>query len=121
MIIYTILERILGQGNWYLSNLPAIFIAILFAYITNRSFVFDSDGNFWVEMYKFFSARILISFVFEYATTFLLFNMLNFDLQLDFVYFKVSLFKIISQIMVIVGNYIVSKAFVFKKTKEEQR
>ena len=41
LIVYTILEAILGQSNWYLSNLPAIVLAILFAYVTNRSFVFE--------------------------------------------------------------------------------
>jgi putative flippase GtrA len=117
VVIYTALEHIWGQKNWYLSNLPAIILAILFAYVTNRSFVFDSDGSFWVEMYKFFSARILISLVFEYGAAYLLYNILNLDFQFDFVYFKVSLFKIISLIMVLVGNYFASKIFVFKKAQ----
>ena len=114
IIIYTILEQFFGQENWYISNLPAIFLAILFAYVTNRSFVFDSTGNFWAEMYRFFSARIIISLICEYGLTYILFNVLEIDFQIDFGFFSISLFKILSQIMVIVGNYVASKLFVFK-------
>jgi len=117
IVIYTLLEMIFGQENWYISNLPAIFLAILFAYITNRSFVFDSTGNFWTEMYRFFSARILISLICEYGMTYILFNVLKIDFQIDFGLFSVSLFKILSQIFVIVGNYVASKMFVFRNTK----
>lgn len=117
VVVYTILEYILGQENWYLSNLPAIFLAILFAFLTNRSFVFDSDGNFWTEMYKFFSARIVVSLVFEYGATYVLYNLLHIDLQINFIYFSVSLFKILSLLMVLIGNYIASKIFVFKVKK----
>lgn len=116
--VYTFLELILGQSNWYISNLPAIILAILFAYLTNRSFVFDSDGNFWVEMYRFFSARILVSLLFEYGTTYVLYNLLHFDMQLDLIYFRVSVFKIISLIMVLTANYIASKFFVFRSKKQ---
>lgn len=119
IIIYTILEQIFGQENWYISNLPAIFLAILFAYVTNRSFVFDSTGNFWAEMYRFFSARILISLICEYGLTYILFNVLEIDFQINFGLFSVSLFKILSQIMVIVGNYVASKLFVFKTDKNK--
>lgn len=117
--VYTFLENLFGQDAWYLSNLPAIILAILFAYLTNRSFVFDSDGNFWVELYRFFSARILVSLIFEYGATYILFNLLHFDLQLDLIWFKVSMFKIISLIMVLTANYIASKLFVFRKEKEQ--
>lgn len=119
--VYTFLELILGQGNWYISNLPAIFLAILFAYLTNRSFVFDSDGNFWVEMYRFFSARILVSLLFEYGATYVLYNLLHFDLQLDLIYFRVSVFKIISLTMVLIANYLASKLFVFKTQKQPKQ
>ncbi|MBP7174735.1 MAG: GtrA family protein [Thermoclostridium sp.] len=119
--VFTLLENILGQDSWYLSNLPAIFLAILFAYLTNRSFVFDSDGNFWVEMYKFFSARILVSLLFEYGATYILFNLLHIDLQLNLIVVRISVFKIISLTLVLIANYIASKVFVFRnaQVKEE--
>lgn len=115
LIVFIILETLLGQSNWYFSNLPAILLAILFAYVTNRSFVFDSAGGFWREMYKFFSARILISLVFEYALVYLLYNILHFTAQLDLYFFTVSWFKIISTVAVLAANYVASKMFVFKQ------
>ncbi len=115
LIIYTILETFLGQQSWYLSNLPAIVLAILFAYVTNRSFVFESDGNFWFEMLKFFGARILVSLIFEYGTIYLLYDLLHFDAQLDLVIFRISWFKVISMFFVLAANYIASKVFVFRK------
>lgn len=116
--IFTFLENILGQDKWYLSNFPAIILAILFAYLTNRSFVFDSDGNFWVEMVKFFGARILVSLTFEYGASWLLYNVLGFDTKLNLVFFEISWFKIISMALVLVANYIASKLFIFKTTVE---
>ncbi|MHB8962279.1 MAG: GtrA family protein [Saccharofermentanales bacterium] len=116
LVVYTFLEGILGQSAWYLSNLPAILIAILFAYITNRSFVFDSTGGFWTEMYKFFGARILVSLVFEYGTVYLLYDILHFDARLDLMFFAVSWFKIISILFVLIANYVVSKVFVFRNS-----
>lgn len=119
IVVFTILENLLGQNKWFLSNLPAILLAILFAYITNRSFVFDSTGGFWYEMYKFFSARILVSLLFEYGAVYLLYNILHFEAKLDLIFFTISWFKIISTIGVLVANYIVSKVFVFTKVKPQ--
>lgn len=116
LVVYTFLEGILGQSSWYLSNIAAILIAILFAYLTNRSFVFDSTGGFWVEMYKFFGARIIVSIIFEYGTVYLLYNILHFDAKLDLIFFAVSWFKIISILFVLVANYVVSKVFVFRNS-----
>jgi putative flippase GtrA len=114
VVIFTVLESIVGQDKWYFSNLPAILLAILFAYLTNRSFVFDSAGNFWVEMYKFFGARAIVSIVFEYGFSYLLFNIIGLTAKLDLIFFSVSWFKIIALVFVLVANYLVSKFFVFK-------
>lgn len=114
LLIYMFLEKILGQSSWPLSNFPAIVLAILFAYLTNRSFVFDSAGSFWTEMYKFFGARAIVSLIFEYGIVYLLFNILEFTAKLEFFSFEISWFKIISTVCVLVANYLASKIFVFK-------
>ncbi len=120
MAVFAFLEHVLGQSSWYLSNFPAIVIAILFAYVTNRSFVFDSEGGFWFEMYKFVGGRAAVSLVFEYGMVFLLYNVLHFDAMLHLVFFSVSWFKIISMLFVLTANYIVSKVFVFRNAKKQQ-
>jgi putative flippase GtrA len=118
--IYTFLEHVLGQSKWYLSNFPAIVIAILFAYMTNRSFVFDSTGGFWFEMLKFFSARIVVSLLFEYGAIYLMYNILHFDAELNLIYFSVSWFKIVSLIFVLTANYIASRLFVFRSNENDK-
>jgi putative flippase GtrA len=114
LVIFRVLEKIVGQDKWYVSNLPAILLAILFAYLTNRSFVFDSVGNFWTEMYKFFGARIIVSLVIEYGFSYLLYNIIGLDATLDLFIITISWFKIIALVFVLVANYLVSKFFVFK-------
>lgn len=119
MGIYITLENILGQDNWYLSNFPAITLAILFAYVTNRSFVFSSDGKFFAEMYKFFGSRVIVSLTFEYGLAYLLYNVIGFDNKLNLIVFSVSWFKIIAITAVVVANYLASKFFVFRTGKGE--
>ena len=85
-------------------------LAVLFAYITNRKFVFESKNkNKIKELISFFSARIatllLEMFIMWFFITLL---KLNSDIY-------VIIFTILTQILVVVGNYILSKIFVFKK------
>jgi len=86
--------------------------AVIFAYITNRKFVFKSDNsNIQGEVIKFFSARIatlIMEAVFMWF--FVTFLKMNSDIQ-------VIIWTIIVQILVIVGNYFLSKFFVFKEKK----
>ena len=85
-------------------------LAVLFAYITNRKFVFESKNKDKIkELISFFSARIatllLEMFIMWFFITLL---KLNSDIY-------VIIFTILTQILVVVGNYILSKIFVFKK------
>ena len=88
-------------------------IAVLFAYVTNRIFVFKSkDKNVFKELASFISGRIftqliqmLIMFIF---VTWLALNSDGW----------VLCFTLICQVMQIVLNYIISKVFVFNKKGE---
>ena len=93
-------------------------VAVLFAYFTNRKFVFESrNENKLKEFISFISGRIatllLEMFIMWFFVTFL---ELNTDLY-------VIIFTLIAQAAVIISNYIISKLFVFRKekgaTKEE--
>lgn len=87
--------------------------AVLFAYFTNRKFVFESTSdNKLKEFISFVVARIstlLLEMIIMWFFVTLL--KLNSDLY-------VVIFTIVSQIGVVVGNYIISKLFVFKKTNK---
>jgi putative flippase GtrA len=90
------------------ANLPAWVLAVLFAYITNRLWVFDSHirgRGLWREIGLFFGGRLLTLGIEEVMLiVFVEYMKLN-DL----------LIKILATIVVLVLNYIFSKLFVFKK------
>ena len=93
----------------YLSNIIAWVIAVLFAFITNKLFVFESRKNSKNETTKeiilFFIFRI-ISLGFDMASMYLLFSVLN---------SSEIVAKVVANIIVIILNYTFSKLFIFKK------
>lgn len=86
-------------------------IAVLFAYFTNRKFVFEStESNKSKEFISFVVARVT-TLLLEMIIMWFFITLLKLDSD-----FYVLIFTVISQGLVIVGNYILSKIFVFKKT-----
>lgn len=82
--------------------------AIIFAYITNRIFVFHSkEENVVKEFISFIFSRI-VSLLAEIACMYAL---------VDFLGINDRISKIIVQVIIIVLNYILSKIFVFKKNE----
>lgn len=111
---YALLFTVLEASNAFELQVAVVIswiVAVLFAYFTNRKFVFESKNNN--------KAKEFISFVIARITTLLLemfimwffITLLKLDSDL-----YVVIFTIISQVLVIVANYILSKIFVFKKT-----
>lgn len=83
--------------------------AVSFAYVTNRIFVFKSKNkNIFKEIINFFGARVatllMEMFIMWFFITLL---KLNTD-------FYVLIFTFITQVLIMIGNYILSKVFVFK-------
>ena len=82
--------------------------AVLFAFFTNRKYVFEASKNgFLKQLFGFFSMRI--------ATGVL--DVLIMILLVDFLEFNDLLIKLLSNVLVIILNYIFSKFLVFKKKK----
>ena len=108
-ISYFIFARIVGIGEVTSSGL-SWFCAVLFAYITNKLFVFESKTNskkdFLKEIFSFFSCRVLSGILCDVGTFSLMINI-----------FKINdiVAKIVTQIMVIILNYVLSKVIIFKK------
>ena len=91
-----------------IANVLSWIIGVSFAYVTNRIFVFKSKNkNIKSELFKFFSSRIST----------LLFDMLFMCLFVTIFGFNDKIMKIISNIFIIVLNYILSKLFVFNRKK----
>jgi putative flippase GtrA len=110
---YAFCTRVLGI-NYYISNIIAWLVAVIFAYITNKFYVFESKSIEYKyvikELLSFMSCRVL-SGVIELI---LMFIMLNLLLINDFIV------KIITNIVVVILNFIFSKLIVFKNEKIEK-
>ena len=87
------------------ANILSWIISVLFAYITNRKYVFESkNNNILKEVSSFFGSRLIT----------LLFDMLIMFVGVTLLKGNDKFIKVISQVIVIVSNYIFSKLFVFK-------
>lgn len=83
--------------------------AVAFAYVANRIFVFESKNkNILKESVAFFSSRVL-TLLLDMGTMFLLSTVLHINYNFS---------KLIAMVLVTVGNYVISKIFVFKKEKK---
>lgn len=97
--------------NYVLSNLISWILAVLFAYVTNKLFVFeskvDTKQKLLKEFFTFVASRVF-TFVLE---TFVMYVMI------DWMHINDMVVKVIAQIIVICTNYILSKLIIFKKKK----
>lgn len=110
LVVYFGLTRtILTSGNSLdilIANIISWICAIVFAYITNRIFVFKSNNKHLLREFISFTGSRIASLLLDILCMWLVVSVL---LQSD------VLGKIISQIVVTITNYIFSKIFVFKK------
>ena len=108
-VVYFIAKWV-GIEEW-VSNALAWVIAVVFAYITNKIFVFESKTTEKKEILKeissFFACRAF-SGILDIGLFWLLVEKFKFN---------EVIIKIIIQIIVILLNYIFSKLWVFKKNK----
>ena len=105
IVVYFMASNLLGI-NYLISNFLAWFISVLFAYITNRAYVFESTSSQFIkEAIKFFGSRLTTGLI----------DMGLMWLLVSFTPIDDILIKILVNIIVIVLNYIFSKLFVFKE------
>ena len=95
--------------NTMISTVVAWVLAVLFAYITNRKWVFKSVANSRMEIVRelvsFFGCRIATGIV----------DWLCMFIFVEFLKFNDVLIKAVANILVIILNYIASKLIIFKK------
>lgn len=108
LAVFALLTEVL-HWNVTLSNVISIFTSILFAYVTNKIFVFRSHcatfGALIIECAKFIGAR-LATMAIEVGGVFLTVNIIGQQPMIG---------KLETQVIVIIGNYFISKFFVFKR------
>ena len=87
-------------------------MSILFAYVTNRIWVFESKAKgfsavFW-EMVRFFGCR---------AASFVL-DLLCMRIGVGGLHINDMVMKLLSNVIVVIVNYVFSKLIVFRKPKQ---
>lgn len=93
-----------------IANIISWVISVAFAYITNRLFVFKSkEKNIVREATSFVGSRV-ISLLMDMFIMFVIVSILHLNDKIG---------KLVSQVIVIVANYILSKLFVFKSKEKK--
>ena len=108
IVTYSVCYNKLGIGNT-LSNVIAWILAVAFAYVTNKLWVFDSKSWKWEvlrrEVPAFISCRLATG-VLDIVIMFIC---------VDIMGLHALLMKVISNVLVIILNYVFSKLVIFKK------
>ena len=108
-VYYILVYTILNPNNPFelqVANIISWIAGVTFAYFTNRSMVFQSKNkNKLKEAGSFVLARVVT----------LIMDMLIMFVGVTLLHRNDKLLKLISQVIVIVSNYVFSKMFVFKK------
>lgn len=92
-----------------IANIISWLFSVTFAYFANRKYVFKSnEANMVKEGTKFYTSRIFT----------LLLDMLFMFLFVTVFKFNDKISKLVVQVLIVIGNYIISKFFVFIKEKE---
>ncbi len=108
VVIYAVLYNYLGAPN-LVSTFIAWLVSVVFAFVTNKLFVFESTS--WklqtalYELATFFGCRILTGIL----------DMVIMYLAVDVMGWNGTLWKILSNVLVIILNYIASKLLIFKR------
>ena len=121
-LIVGILTTVVSLGTYYgcfftflnpenalqlqVANVLSWIIAVTFAYITSRIYVFQSkQENILREMAAFYSSRLLTLFM-DMAIMFIMVTLCRVNDKLA---------KLVVQVVVTVANYVFSKIFVFRR------
>ena len=106
-------------------NAIAWVVAVVFAYVTNKLFVFHTKGNVKKEFISFVAARLFTFFAFElglFSLSVMVMenacNMPKDDILISIFGIDIAniyLVKLFIAVFVVIANYIFSKLFIFKK------
>jgi putative flippase GtrA len=106
---YTVLDAEIVWQNVLLSIISWV-VGVVFGYFMNRIFVFKSkEPNILKEFLQFSGGRVSTGAL-DAVMMVLMVNILNINKEFS---------KIFVSVLVMIGNYLISKLFVFKKKENE--
>ena len=108
IVTYNLCYYRAGMSNTF-SNIVAWILAVTFAYLTNKVWVFDSKSWAWRVLKKevpaFVSCRLATGVM----------DLVIMYISVDVLHWNAMLMKILSNVLVIILNYVFSKLVIFKK------
>lgn len=106
-----------GDSSTVLPNIISWIVSVTFAFITNRIWVFQSKtkgaASILLQAASFYAARLFTLFV-DLVIMYLLVNLPAIDNGI----YELCI-KVLSNIVVLILNYVFSKLFIFRKKKTE--
>lgn len=109
LIFYLLSQRL--SIHFIIANIIAWMFSIVFAFVTNKVWVFKSKSwhfTIWFkECIQFFLARIGTCF----------FDMIYMFIAITIFHFEATISKIVANVIVVLLNYILSKIWIFKHKK----
>lgn len=108
LLAYTVLDAQVVWQNMVLSIISWV-VGVVFGYVMNRKYVFKShEPNIMKEFLQFSGGRVT-TLVLDEVMMVLLVNILHVNEAFS---------KIFVSVLVMIGNYLLSKLFVFKKKED---
>lgn len=105
---FAVLWRALGM-NSQIANAIAYLISVLFAYVTNKLWVFNSHTKTWKAFFQEMGSFFLFrggSWIFDQGTMFI---------GMELMHGNGFVVKLIANVVVVVLNYVFSKFIIFRK------
>ena len=115
-VLTTVIDYVISNALFYWTNVPTIpaqtiawVAAVLFAFVTNKWWVFESRTlvpvEVWTEFVSFVACRIA-TFIFNLAALFIM---------VDLIGMEFFICKLLISVVVVILNYIFSKILIFAK------
>ena len=94
-----------------IANILSWCIGVLFAYFTNRKYVFESRNEKKCKEFITFVSSRISTLILDMSIMFIFVSCLKYNDQI---------IKLVSQVIVIICNYLLSKIIVFKRASNEK-
>lgn len=121
--IFVIVNWLIGEEYYLISNICSFVCATIFAYITNKQYVFKSKE--WYakivlrEFITFVSARIISFLIIEEAGLLFAVEVLGVNNMVLFSLSGTLIAKVFLAFLAVLINYVLSKFFIFKQRRKK--
>ena len=119
-VLTTVIDYVISNALFYWTNVPTIpaqtiawVAAVLFAFVTNKWWVFESHTLVPAKVWKEF-----VSFVACRVATFV-FNLAALSVMVDLLGMEFFICKLLISVVVVILNYVFSKILIFAKKAKE--